>query len=431
MEHAAGEISAGGKQAALEAVLKSQTFGRSEQLRSLLRFLVGQEAAGRAESLTEYQIGVEGLGLSASYAPGEDSTVRNRMYTLRRKLEEAYRGELTGTPVRIEFAKGSYVPHFVEVEAKPRPELAPALETAEVVLTPSAPPVAKRSWGPWVGFVAGLVVAGIAFGIWSQRAGTGVDEVLREAWGPLLTHEADALVCVATTPQMPVRGIPGVWKPMAGEPVLEAPPSVVDWYLKLRPSAAGSRIYLLPTTNSVGLGDALGAVTASRLLTAAGAPFQVLAERLVPLPAMRKRNVVVLGGSSDSDTIQQLLRTMPFRLEFNQDSGDYAIVEKKEGGRIFKARRSQGNHLEETFGLVTVMPSAGSDGAQRTIVFVGVYTAGVQGAMDFLTSPEAMRGLRERMGGKFAGSYQLVVRTTTDKMLPLSYRYETHVAVTP
>jgi hypothetical protein len=431
MERTAGEISAGGKQAALEAVLKSQAFGRSDQLRSLLGFLVGQEAAGRRESLTEYQIGVEGLGLSANYAPGEDSTVRNRMYMLRRKLEEAYRTELAGTPIRIEFSKGSYLPHFVEVEAKAPPAAAPVEESAEVVLDPRSLPRARRSWGPWVGFLAGLAVAGLAFLLSAQRSNAGVDEVLREAWGPLLTPEADTLVCVATTPQMPVRGIPGVWKPMAGEPVLEAPPSVVDWYLKLRPSAAGSRIYLLPTTNSVGLGDALGAAAASRLLTSAGARFQVLAERLVPLPAMRKRNVVLLGGSSDSDTIQQLLRTMPFRVEFNAESGDYAIEERKAGGRIFRARRSQGNHLEETFGLVTVMPSLGSDGAQRTIVFVGVYTAGVQGAMDFLTSPEAMRGLRERMGGRFAASYQLVVRTTTDKMLPLSYRYETHVTVAP
>ena len=53
---------------------------------------------------------------------------------------------------------------------------------------------------------------------------------------------------------MPVRGIKGsgMWKPLAREPVLEAPLSVVDWDVKLRPAAADDKVYLSPTTNSIG-----------------------------------------------------------------------------------------------------------------------------------------------------------------------------------
>ncbi len=428
MAKAVGQISVEQKRAALEAVLRSHAMSRSEQLRGLLSYLAQQEINGQRETLTEYQIAVEGLGLPAGYAPSEDSTVRNRAYTLRRKVEEMYRTELAGEPVRVEFIKGSYAPRFVAAASE-------ALETSIIPGEVVAPPVAaaNRAMGSWRAFGLGLVIAGIGFWSWTAMRGTGVDAVLHEAWGPLLSSDANALICVATTPQMPVRGIkaPGAWKPLAGEPVLEAPPSVVEWYLKLRPSAADSKIYLLPTTNSVGLGDALGAAAGARLLTSAGAPFQVLAERLVPLAAMRRRNVVLLGGSSDSDAVVHWLGKAPFRLQFNEATGDYAIVEQKTGGRVFSAKRGGQNTLVETYGMVTVAPSEGSEGRQRTIAVVSAYTAGVQGAMDFLTSAEALRDLRQRMGGKFPAAYQVIVRTSMDKMLPLSYHYETHVVMEP
>lgn len=426
MPVAAGYISVEQKRAVLEAALRSHAMSRSQQLRGLLAYLGQQEIDGKGELLTEYQIAVEGLRLPAAYAPGEDSTVRNRAYTLRRKVDEIYSTELADEPIRIEFVKGSYLPRFVVATIKP-------LETSVVPPVVLPEPVASQGMRTWMAFVAGLMAAGLCFLGWTAMRGTGIDPILHEAWGPLLSPDANALICVATTPQMPVRGIRGfgVWKPLAGEPVLEAPPSVVEWYLKLRPSAADSKIYLLPTTNSVGLGDALGAAAGARLLTSAGASFQVLAERLVPLAAMRRRNVVMLAGSSDSDAVRHWLSRAPFRLQFNAATGDYAIVEQKAGGRVFSAKRGEQNTLLETYGMVTVAPSEGSEGRHRTIVIVGAYTAGVQGAMDFLTSAHALRDLRQRIGGKFPAAYQVIVRTSMDKMLPLSYRYETHVVMEP
>jgi hypothetical protein len=63
------------------------------------------------------------------------------------------------------------------------------------------------------------------------------------------------------------------------------------------------------------------------------------------------------------------------------------------------------------------------------ILVVGSYTAGVQGAMDFLNSPDALRDFKNRIGGKIPAAYQIVVKTRIDKMLPLSSRYETHALI--
>ena len=190
------------KRAALDAALQSKTLGRAEQLKSLLRFLVEKEIAGEAAQLSEYQIGVEGIGLPASYAPGEDSTVRNRAYTLRRKLEDLYRTELTATALQIEFPKGSYVPRFVEAT----PAATPVIEPPRAE-TPA--PAKPSRWPILLAFAAGLAVAGAAW--WTTAPSRpAIDPILREAWGPLLDSDANAVICVATSPQMPVREVDGI-----------------------------------------------------------------------------------------------------------------------------------------------------------------------------------------------------------------------------
>ena len=79
-------ISEARRKAALEAVLTSRTFDRSEQLKSFLRYVCEHTMSGSGEALTEYLIGVHGLGRPASFSPVEDSIVRNRAYALRKKL---------------------------------------------------------------------------------------------------------------------------------------------------------------------------------------------------------------------------------------------------------------------------------------------------------------------------------------------------------
>jgi hypothetical protein len=413
---AAERITPEQKRTALDLALRSRSLARSEQIRHLLRFLGEKEIAGHATDLTEYQIGVEGLGLPKGYSPSDDSTVRNRAFTLRKKVEELYRDELSGERIRIEFQRGSYAPRFIEVS---EPEALPETE----------PPPAQ-SWRTLVGFALGALTVFGGLAVWSSLRVEGpVDAIVREAWGPILDAKAEALVLVTTSPQMPVRALPGQWKPQAGEPVLEAPPEVVRWYETLRPVPEGQKVFLLPTHNSAGLGDALAATAATRMLAAAGASFQVAPEKVVPLAAMRKRNLVLLGGSSDAASVRHFLEQGRFHLRFNAESGDWSFYEQGGQNRVFAPKRDAGNLLAETYGMVTVLPSEGGEGRQRTVVIASTYTAGNQAAMEYFTSPKSLRELKAKLGGKFPEAYQVVVRTSVNQMLPLNFRYEAHAVL--
>ena len=164
------------KQAALEAVLASETFVRTEQLRALLRFVCEREMAGQASELTEYLIATKALGRPEDFSPLEDSSVRTRAYELRQRLQRYYTNENPGAMVRIELPKGTYTPRFV---AGP----------------PAAPSVPAETRSPrrfqwaagWVGgFLAGCLVASLA--VWAvigRIQGSGVEPALKRAWEPL------------------------------------------------------------------------------------------------------------------------------------------------------------------------------------------------------------------------------------------------------
>jgi hypothetical protein len=117
------------KRQALERVLASRTFSRSEQMRAFLRYVCEAEFDGRAQQINEYALGVAVLGRAPSYSPAEDSSVRTRAYELRNKLRAYYGTEAADDPIEIQIEKGAYVPRFLR-----------RATTAEAPVTSPPPP---------------------------------------------------------------------------------------------------------------------------------------------------------------------------------------------------------------------------------------------------------------------------------------------------
>src|SRR6516225_4461741 len=129
------------KRQALERVMGSRTFSRSDQLRSFLRYVCDAELEGRAQEINEYVLGVSVLGRPSNYSPTEDSCVRTRAYELRNKLKSYYRLEAPDDPIQIEIRKGAYIPQFQRTaEARP----------AEHTAAPPHPPAVAASPSPAV-----------------------------------------------------------------------------------------------------------------------------------------------------------------------------------------------------------------------------------------------------------------------------------------
>jgi hypothetical protein len=457
-------VTAEQKQAALEAVLRSNTFARADQLKIFLKYVCEMEIAGHGHELSEYMIGVEALGRPSQYSPGDDSAVRNRAFALRKKLQEYYEREKPDALIRIELHKGSYCPRFVDVAAleksngngvltsqepapassQPSPQtyesLVPALRPEAI---PAPPKVLiwderKRSLRS---FLAGVIVTAILAGaiylsISAKRgaglARPGISPILAEAWGPILGPHAEVLICVANPPSISAHSVAGgqTYSPLFRDPgIRPLPRELLDWYKQRYPGPDDQSHFLTITTNATYWGDSIGAMTALKTLTSAGVIPQIFPEKVITVPTLRRRNVILFGAPEYSPAVAHFLEKCPLTVKYldsiiSQGAGQTATA-------LYSGRRDAQYRMTQVYGLITVLPNDGSaEHPRRTIIFSGVNSAGAQAAAEFFSAPENLIELRNRLNSEghnqFPPAYQVVVSAETDDNIMLNFKYETH-----
>ena len=106
------ELSPDDIRAHLGRVMASAGFAGSESIRRLLAFTVEKTLAGESGQIKEYTLGLEVFGRKDSFDPRTDAIVRVQAWKLRERLLAYYESEGAREHIRIEYRKGSYVPHI-------------------------------------------------------------------------------------------------------------------------------------------------------------------------------------------------------------------------------------------------------------------------------------------------------------------------------
>ena len=133
--------------AQLARIVEAPSFEASERNRRFLSYVVEETLAGNSNRIKAYSVATDVFGRDASFDPQLDPIVRIEASRLRRALEHYYLVAGVDDPVRIDIAKGSYVPSF---SAAPRSEAPPKIDTAagETGAAPFEGPAIRRAWGP-------------------------------------------------------------------------------------------------------------------------------------------------------------------------------------------------------------------------------------------------------------------------------------------
>jgi hypothetical protein len=413
------------KREALEAALGSDTFSRCAQLRAFLRYVCEREMEGRSAELTEYHIAVDVLGRRKDVSLSDDSSVRNRAYELRQRLEKFYSAEDPGACVRIVIPRGGYVPQYT------RPAIAQALTAAPV---PMAPPTSagRPSWLRIAAVAAALAAGGGACYWAGAYFGRPLPPaVVRSAWGPLAETGDDLLISIATNMHMLVR--PHI-APYAQR--LPAPENIYPLYGSNRPLEAGSPLYMQPAQLSVPIGELAAAVTLSNMRAAFGGAAQILPESEAPVTALRGRNAALIGSGTNSQAATLLLRNLPFTINYTPDDRFAVLDQRKPAGQnaVFVSLPTGDPGLSTSYGLISVITTAGSSGKpKRTLVISGASSAGVQAAVEFFSSASHLQQLKNRFAAAglngFPAVYQVIVRCRTLDVRLISYEYAGHEIV--
>jgi hypothetical protein len=417
-EHA---LTAEEKQHALEDVLKSQTFGRADQLKKFLRYVCEMEQAGRAEEITEYSIATDALGRPRSYSPAADSGVRGRAHDLRQKLEQYYEVENPGAKVRIGLRKGSYSPFFYE--ARPRVVNEPLI-LESTPPAPRAPLMATTPLKIWALNVLLVIIAVLATrAFYLQRS--RLSPIFEQFWGPLARPGSEVLLCLATPPSLLIKPFPktpdsGIFRPLI--------PDNTAWFARLKIPNAGGQPYMYYSGDSPLFGDAEAAVSAAQIVFAAGGTVDFLPENTLGSAALRNRNVLLIGSFNYSEYAGRILKETPFTISEDAVIGEEVIRERSTDShaKVFIPKRDETRSLTVVYGLITVFPNQPiSDRNSRTIIVSGVTGAGSGAAMHFFASANGLSTLLERFkkdGLKnVPSSYQVVVRGSRDKAVALGW----------
>ena len=418
------------KREALQRVLSSSAFHRSDQLKTLLRYICEREIAGRGDALDEYAVAVEALGRPSDYSAFEDGAARNRIHNLRRRLEQYYGLENPHDPLQIVIPKGSYCPVFLKHPAAPPP--APQLAIVPTAGADAPPP---RFWDRRISLGAVLILfaltavlsAGLAIAL--RKTGIEPDPLIAAAWGPLLAKNANPLICVSTAVQLTLMQRPA--DPQTSPTVIS--PDLTAWYRSLPGMPPAKQMYLGPSLTAPFWGDVAAALAVTHVLDGAGIVPEALPESAIQLPALSRRNLLMFGRPGFSKTVDLYLRDKPFRVLVPDEEHTTLIsnVEPKAGEPAeYNSHPPAGaGNAETEYGLITVMPSWG-DSNLRTVVFSGTLSPGTQAAAEFFSSAKQLRFLlnlfrREGLAG-FPPAYQVVVRSNVSGTSALDVHYVTH-----
>jgi hypothetical protein len=249
------------------------------------------------------------------------------------------------------------------------------------------------------------------------------------------------LICLATPPHLVILPYPeeGLLPPAAALlPPLPQEPAFREWYRQYYPLEPTQRLAIHRTTGAIHLGDVNGLVTAKTTLDRMGTDVQIVAEKNMGLPAQRGRNLIFFGNPEYSFAASKLLDRTVWTIGYDPNTRQRVIQPRKPDsakGTVYAPVRDALGWLYDVFGLVTVLPSAGSPETDplRTVVISCTHDSGCQAAMEFFASAAHMQKLLDRFRNEalpgFPPSYQVVVRCRVQSGQTISAEYADHVVL--
>jgi hypothetical protein len=260
----------------LDRIVASSLFRNSKRFPEFLRYTVSKALAPNGESLKERTIGVEVFRRDPDYDTALDPVVRVTGVEVRKRLRQYYEEVGHERELRIEFARGSYIPE-IKFPAEPvleraRPALVPVQPVETVLAT-------RRAINPWflVGALATPYLLLLCFFLLGTTRQTALDRFLV----PIAQSKNPVLLCV---PSQSVD--PG------------APPRPPQQGLPAAPTSA------MPGMDRVSFSDSIALSTLTSVLGAKNLDFHIRHTEDASLQDLTDGPVVLIGGYTNRWTMQ-------------------------------------------------------------------------------------------------------------------------------
>jgi hypothetical protein len=400
----------------VERIAHSETLRASESLRRLLRFLGEKSAAGEAEDLKEYTVGVDGLGRPVTYDPRHDAAARIQVGRLRQKLAEYYRTEGKDDDVILELPKGQF-----KLVCSVRPHA-------------GAQPVSNELfWRKTALILSVCLAASIIWGIYSavrlRSAVTQTTRVdwtpaLQELWRPFVVPDRPVIIMIADPLFVQFKGF-GTYRELTinnwDEVKASSTVATIHKALKDAPIERSSRY--------TGVSEANASFLLGRTLATHVPHISLARSSEFSWSQLANNNVVYVGAER---IIEGQLQSLPVQLAFMYDFAGVRNAHPNPGEPPLYADpaatlSNPPSEDGESYALISRIPGPAGQGDMQT--FVSNSAPARMAAVQLFTSSDGAREMVDRLKmptGHVPRYYQIVLRVKFQGGIPTETSYVSH-----
>ncbi len=349
----------------LERVVAHPIFRKSENLRSILTFLVQQSIASPGVNHKEHEIATCALGRSDDFDPRLDSTVRVHTARLRTKLGEYYASDGENDPVTFEIPKGAYELN-TRLRAEPQ-----TLEGEDVAAERPRVVARSRLWtiAVW-GWIVAVAAASATLLLWTDARSRSMPPSLGMFWSDFM-KPGEETALVFSTPRMAGSAADGL-RFAGSEPV---PPQLL-------------------VENYAGTGEVYGVGALSGLFAQYWRPVRIKRGRLLTWDDARQENLVFVGGPSVNSHLRELPALERFRFASTAADGSFLQDTAIDDIRSHTQPGARYGHSPRPYtfdhAVIARMRLASN---RKMLLLAGTTTLGTQAAVDFVVREETMKAL--------------------------------------
>jgi hypothetical protein len=395
----------------VERIAHSETLRASDSLRRLLRFLGEKSAAGEADDLKEYSVGVDGLGRPSTYDPRHDAAARIQVGRLRQKLVEYYHTEGKDDDVIIELPKGQFK-LVCTVRAR--------VEAQSVQGEPS--------WRKVAIILSVFLILSLIWAIYSTiRLRVTVGQIaqwnpaLEELWRPFVVPDRPVVIMIADPLFVQFKGF-GTYREL-----------VINTWEEVNTSSTVAAIRralkdpkIERSSRYTGVSEANASFLLGRTLATHVPHLSLARSSEFSWSQLANNNMVYVGAER---IIEGQLQSLPVQLEFIYDFAGVRNTHPRVGEpKIFAdpaATLSNPTSEDgESYALISRIPGPAGQGEMQT--FVSNSAPARMAAVQLATSPGGARDMIDRLKartGKVPRYYQMILQVKFKGGIPTETSY--------
>lgn len=368
-------------------VVASSPFSKTERLSSLLIYVCDVALDGRADELSEQNVGEAVFGRSRDYDSANDGIVRAQVSRLRQRLDLYFDGEGTDEPIRIVIPRGGYIPFF---EPRPPKEVVVPISTpmpiADPVTSPGEPlRVGRRRLGStelaWslVVILAIAVLALLLRTTIAHRKAQPVHSVSHPFWSLMFAPDQPTTLVLADSNLVVWQGLTkrdvGLAEYLSGDYRTTIPPTATPLQIEALGIARG-RYTSMIDVEMVQYFSQISQIEQSKL----GVHYT----RDLRPNDLKQGNIILSGAPEANPWVQLFERDMNFVFSYDRANKKTAVLNRApQGNEPSQWDSFQTDKLHQVYGVVAYLPNLSGNG--NVLILEGTTIAGTESALDFVS----------------------------------------------